>query len=361
MKNKIAIRHDLIQRGNFALLGIDYHQNHYVVTTKFGHQKSKRARKFTHVDFLAYASGLLKEYGVVYAIYEAGCGGFSLERALADQGIGCLVIAPQALNVKHKTDKKDSQALCQHLYSYVNGNEDVVSVCRVPELSEELRRNAPRLRSQLQKVRQQVDKMGKSLCLLHGYRLTGRWWTDKNWALTAELIPEYLHCHLEHYRAIAKSVQEREELLNEDIEAHERLPAWSFKGLGVTIWSKIAAEVVDFNRFANRRQVGGFTGLCPGIHETRGKGRDLSITKEGNRRLRHALIELTWLVLKWQPDYIHVKHKRSLLMSKDKGKRGARKKAIVALARKLAIDLWRLATGRITAQQLGLALHAPAA
>ena len=78
-----------------------------------------------------------------------------------------------------------------------------------------------------------------------------------------------------------------------------------------------------------------------------------SVTKCGNPRVRAALIELAWLFYRHQSSYPPLLKWKEVL---HRGGSAARKKAIVAVARQLAIDLWRLETGRATAQQLGLAL-----
>ena len=77
-----------------------------------------------------------------------------------------------------------------------------------------------------------------------------------------------------------------------------------------------------------------------------------SITKHGNPRLRAALIELAWRLVNWQPHYPPVARWRGLLLDK-KTPTGRKKKAIVAIGRHLAIDLWRWRTGRCTMEELG--------
>ena len=82
-----------------------------------------------------------------------------------------------------------------------------------------------------------------------------------------------------------------------------------------------------------------------------GKG---AINRCGNTIVRYTLIEMVWRLIRWQPGYPPIKKLRNALLSK-RGKR----RLIVAAARRLAIDLWRLATGRATAQELGLQLSNP--
>jgi transposase len=111
-------------------------------------------------------------------------------------------------------------------------------------------------------------------------------------------------------------------------------------------------ELRGWERFQNRRQIASYTGLCPGIHSSDGRGREGSINRCGNSVVRYTLIEMAWRFLRWQPQYPPIqKLAKGLFLS-----RRARRRLIVAAARQLAIDLWRWATGRATAQELGLLL-----
>ena len=70
------------------------------------------------------------------------------------------------------------------------------------------------------------------------------------------------------------------------------------------------------------------------------------------------MIQLAWRVVMFQPGYRGLQRWREVLgpgTAKTSG--AARKKAIVALARRLAVDLWRIATGRVKAEELGLTLR----
>jgi transposase len=78
------------------------------------------------------------------------------------------------------------------------------------------------------------------------------------------------------------------------------------------------------------------------------------VTKHGNPRLRAALVELAWRLVRFQPNYKPVIKWRRILAKGALATEAARKKAIVAVARQLAIDLWRIRTGRCSTQQVGL-------
>jgi transposase len=78
------------------------------------------------------------------------------------------------------------------------------------------------------------------------------------------------------------------------------------------------------------------------------------VTKHGNPRLRAALVELAWRLLRFQPNYKPIVKWRATLAKGALATGAARKKAIVAVARQLAVDLWRIKTGRLRAEELGL-------
>jgi transposase len=123
--------------------------------------------------------------------------------------------------------------------------------------------------------------------------------------------------------------------------------------LGSLTWELLRREVGDWQRFHNRRQVASYTGLCPSEHSSGLSRLQGSITRHGNPRIRHLLVEAAWRLLRYQPSYHAVAKWREAFLACGPARR---KKIIVAIARQLAIDLWRLATGRVTAQQLGFAI-----
>lgn len=121
------------------------------------------------------------------------------------------------------------------------------------------------------------------------------------------------------------------------------------KGLGDLTLATQDAEVCDWRRFYNRKQIGSYTGCCPGEHSSGGQRRLGSIDRIGNGRVRALLVEAVWRFLLWQP---HWKAAQRLQVNLTAGP-ALKKKTVVALARQLAIDLWRWRTGRCTLADLG--------
>ena len=117
-------------------LGIDVHQEFYVVVCQEGGGNPKPAQRLKKEAFLSWAAKLKeKNGGEIYAVYEA-CGfGFGLQRALTGLGIECHVVCPQKLdehNKRVKTDGLDAKALCLKLDRFVEGNREALALVRVP-------------------------------------------------------------------------------------------------------------------------------------------------------------------------------------------------------------------------------------
>ena len=110
------------------------------------------------------------------------------------------------------------------------------------------------------------------------------------------------------------------------------------------------------SRFCTRRASSPYTGLCPGEHTSGTKPVPGSVTKHSNPRLRAALVECAWRMVRFQPQYPPVKNRLVILAKGSRATGGQREKAIVAVARHLAVDLWRIHTGRCSALKLGLAI-----
>jgi transposase len=306
----------------------------------------------------------------VVCCYEAGCFGYGPQRQIAALGAECLVIAPQDLDPRKKnvrTDNTDTLEMIQRLDRYVAGNRKALAVVRVPSLAEEVARSRVRERRQFLSDRNRWANFGKSLLAEYGLASPWSWWKPDRWEKTQknvrEEMGEYAGRMLEmlgDYREMLLAVSEKLEALTAQQqktqkERSARLKRVRLHGIGELSMAVIESEIADWNRFSNRRQVSSYTGLCPGVSGTGGNFVELSVNKCGNRRLRSVLVELAWLLPRYQPKYVPLLRWKAVLSASH---RSAKKKAIVALARRLAVDLWRIHTGRTTPEKLGLKLAA---
>jgi transposase len=116
------------------------------------------------------------------------------------------------------------------------------------------------------------------------------------------------------------------------------------KGLGPAFAITLTSELF-YKDFRNRREVASYCGLAPSPWQSGGIDREQGISKAGNPRVRQKVVELAWLWLRHQPDSALSAWFRTRTLNA--GKR-ARRVAIVALARKLVVALWRyLETGLV--------------
>ena len=251
-----------------------------------------------------------------------------------------------------KNDRLDALALCQRLDRYARGNQKAFSIVRMPTEEEERERALSRQRQQLVRERQRMAAMGRSLLAMHGIHVTGKWWKGKTWSLIRAQAPGWVQERLQVFIALIVPVAAQEVKLTEALQEagqQRKLP----RGVGPLTFEVLRREVGDWSRFHNRRQVSSYTGLCPREHSSGGKRRAGSVSKSGNPRVRAMLVEMVWRMMRWQPDYQPLLKWSAVL--KDPARSAAqRKKAVVAIARQLAVDLWRLFTGQTEAEKLGL-------
>ena len=334
-------------------LGIDVHQDFYVVVEQVDGSNPKPPQRFAKAAFLHWATKLKNGKGEVYAVYEA-CGfGFSLQRQLSSLGVQCHVVCPQKLdeqNRRVKTDGLDAKALVLKLDRFVQGNRSALALVRVPTEEEEQKRAIHRQREQLVKARMQLEAQGRSLMVNHGLEPVKSWWKGRTFA--ALQVPEWMKELLGNSQSILLALQEKIGALTLQLQAAAL--AQQPRGLGKMTSVIIDREIGDWKRFNNRRQIASYTGLCPGEYSSGNTRLQSCVTKHGNPRLRAALVELAWRLVRFQPNYKPIKKCKRLLGKSALATGAARKKAIVAVARQLAVDLWRIKTGRLRAEELGL-------
>ena len=296
--------------------------------------------------------------------YEAGYDGFWLARFLDQRGIGCLVMEPASLRVNRrarrvKTDRIDVESILHTLIAWCRGERHVCSMVVIPSVEEEDLRRSHRERDRL--IGERTAHINRIKGLLFGQGIRGINVKSRYKILTpAALVtadgrplPERLG------REIAREIERLALVQTQLVEIeHERdHPATScvaterkrhdllrLKGLGPALSSTLTREVY-YRQFANRRQVASYIGIAPSAYDSGDGHRSQGISKAGNRLARVAMVEAAWLWVRHQPDSALTQwfHDRT------QGQKGRiRRVMIVALARKLAIALWRyLETGLI--------------
>jgi transposase len=334
-------------------IGLDVHLEWIVAVVQEGNQTPKAPRRFKRAELVDQIRKW-KEVGHEIWCVQESCGfGFVLHRELEAAGATSFVITPIVLaenGKRRKTDKLDARYLCSRLSRYVEGNKTELAPIRIPSEAEQRRREVSRRREFIQKEMRRIDNRGRALLLEHCHEtLPSGWWGPRKWKWNCEALDPYLKSILESLRELLLKFREQHRALTAELEKRvegELIP----KALGALTISILDNEICDWHRFKNRKQMGSYTGCCPSEYSSGGKQVFGSIDRCGNHRVRKQLVEAVWRLLRYQSKWHALKkHMKRLGDSV-----AQRKKVIVALARQLAIDLWRWRTGRCTLQDLGL-------
>src|SRR6202166_326065 len=251
--------------------------------------------------------------------YEAGQDAFWICRALQVRGIECYVVDPASIPVERhqrraKTDRLDVIKLVINLRAWLRGERDRMRVVHVPSPQDEASRQLMRDRGQLQKeVLQHRDRMRKLLATL------GCWDEVDHKHFAGRLARDEVKCHdgaplppelrerlLRECERLALA-QQQLAALEKTRQASVPAPARKrsedlarLKGIGEVGASRLALELF-WREFSNRRQVGACVGLVPQPWDSGESQVDQGISKQGNRRVRALLIEMSWTWLRYPP------------------------------------------------------------
>lgn len=338
-------------------VGLDVEKDGAMITVSLNAGAPQILGKDTRENILAVFAGLVRRGVTVICVQEA-CGfGYGFHRALEQAGVTSLVVAPETLNGKRKTDRMDSRKLCTKLLDFlVRGDKKQFKVVRPPTPEQERRRALWRQRSQLLKVRNMLAGHGRSLLHEHGcFLVPERWWGPRIWPRFCKKLDPWLLSMLEGHRQLILDTSARMAALEQKAlpvakPDDGRRPT----GLGEGTRERLQAEVLDWNRFTNRKQVGSFIGCSPSEESSGKTRRQGSIDRQGNGRMRSMLVEAVWRLRLWNSSWRGIQKFHHVLGRGAKAGPSAKKKAVVACARLLAIDLWRIETGRIKPEDVGL-------
>jgi transposase len=297
----------------------------------------------------------------VVSCYEAGRDGFWLHRVLRGAGVENRVIDPTSLLVDRrarrvKTDRLDAEALLRALMAWHRGEPRVCATVRVPSPDEEDARRTTRERANLLKERVRHVNRVKGLLATQGVYDFEPLRPDRLERLTTLItadgraLPERLGAevrrHLRRLALVLEMLAEVEAERDRALAAAKGKEAvlLRLKGLGPESVAVLCAEI--FHRaFANRRGVAAYAGLAPSPFASGDTCRDQGVSKAGNPRVRRMMVELAWLWVRFQPESA-LSRWFTARVGAIKGR--VRRIAIVALARKLLVALWRyLETGLV--------------
>ena len=305
------------------------------------------------------ARGLAAAPAVV-SCYEAGYDGFWLHRLLLAAGITNYVFDPASIAVdqrarRAKSDGIDVEQLLRTLMAYWRGEPRVARIVRVPSRdAEDVRRESREYHRLIQEQTAHTNRIKALLRLLgmqvgHPRRRDWPSWLAAQRDRQGEAVPARLMAELKREHARLMLVREQlDELTSakteptaaakQMVQCRDRLQR--LKSLGPAIATTLSSEVF-YKDFRNRREVGAYFGLAPSPWQSGGMERDQGISKAGNSRARCKAIELAWLWLRHQPDSAMTKWFDARTVNASKR---IRRIAIVAVARKLMVALWRYVT-----------------
>ena len=299
----------------------------------------------------------------VTCCFEAGRDGFWLHRLLTAHGVAAYVLEPTSILVNRrarraKTDRLDAEGMLRVLATWLGGDHQVCSMVRVPTPEQEDAKRPHREREHLVQERLRIENRMEALLFTQGIRKRPSlrsWERDMAELRTGDgrPLPPLLRAELDRLRrrlvlalelirdleaeraaalAAAAEAAAADKAVTVKITALQRI-----RGIGENFSAVLVREVL-YRSFANRRQLASYVGIAPMPYQSGGMDRDRSISRAGNPRARTTLIQLAWLWLRYQPGSALAawfRERVGMLQGR------TRRIAIVAMARKLLIALWR--------------------
>ena len=295
----------------------------------------------------------------IVSCYEAGRDGFWLHRYLLSCGIENIVVDSSSIEVNRrkrrtKTDRIDARKLLQMLMRYHGGERKLWSVVNVPSVEAEDGRQLGRELETLNKERTMHRGRIRGLLIQHGLEVnnpSGKMFLEELASLRTwegEALPKDLKERVVREYERLKLVEDQMKFLRKERENRVKsgaTPAYrmvgqlrSLYGIGKTSSWDFVMEMFGWRKFRNRKQVGAFPGLTPTPYDSGGSQREQGISKAGRGGIRGLNIQIAWGWLRFQPQS---KLARWFWERFGHGGKRMRKIGIVAVARKLLIDLWR--------------------
>lgn len=293
----------------------------------------------------------------VVSCYEAGRDGFWLHRFLVAHGIENVVVDSSSIEVNRrarraKTDRLDVGKLLAMLLRYRSGERRLWSVLHVPSVAEEDERQLHRELTTAKRERVRLVNRMRGLLIAHGVEMdlrgdvVGTLESVELWdgsllpaGIRARLVRDWEQLQLQVLRIRELEAQRRERLRNSSDPVVDKVrQLMALRGIGPNSAWLFVMEFFGWRQFRNRKELGALAGLTPTPFRSGQSAREMGIGKAGNRHVRSVAVEIAWMWLRFQPQ-----SRLSLWYEERFAHGGARlrKIGIVALARKLLIELWK--------------------
>ena len=298
----------------------------------------------------------------IVVAYEAGRDGFWLARWLRVRGVEAYIIHPASIAVSRehrraKTDRLDTELLMRAFLGWLRGEKRHCSMVAIPTVEEEDARRPNRERGNLVTEQTRIVNQIKAVLTRFGirtFRPTLRKAEEQLEGLrTAEGAPllENTRAELRRYLARLRVVREQiraieQSRLGKLATTPEKGPHAMVRliarvlGVGVETADMLVNEVFS-RHWRDRKAIARYAGLTGSPDESGRRRRERGLARAGNTRVRCGMIQFAWRFLRFQKDSALAQWFAARTADR---RASTRKTMIVALARKLLIALWRLAT-----------------
>jgi transposase len=294
----------------------------------------------------------------VRSCYEAGREGFWIHRMLVERmGIENIVVDAASMDVKRrkkaKTDRIDAEQLVKNLIRYWRGERDVWSVVRVPseeaEDSRQMHREMEVLKRERGQHRTRIQSLlftvGLDVEVTSGLMKQLDQLYDGKGRLLREGMKDRIRREYERMKLAEQSLAMLKKQQREKLKSQQSNPSLEkigklkrLRGIAAASSWVFVMELFGWRVFRNRREVGGAVGITPMPYQSGDSAREQGISHAGNRRVRTMAIEIAWSWLRYQPQSRLSQWYRERFGS---GGPRLRRIGIVAMARRLMVDLWR--------------------
>jgi len=340
-------RRDYILRNEKVFVGLDDSKKTWSLCVRSGgtivHETSMPAR---YEVLHNYFNNKFPECQIE-VMYEAGFRGFELHDQLVADGWDCVVTPPHTVTQEKVQRKKNDRTDCRRLAKNLE-NGDYHS-CFVPDKGLREDRQISRTYGQVQTDITRVRNRIRRMLEFHGLDNdlpAGRWSETAYNRLRQHLAEiemsdslwfsfEVMFRELEHLQQLKKELllKLRKLAKNDRYKESVRL-LMSAPGIGMLTATRLMLEWGDVSRFGRKEEFASFLGLVPSDYSSGDQEHRGHITKQGNRSVRRWLVESSWIAIRYDP--VLLEKFRQVLRHC-----GSKKKAIVAVARKLALRLRR--------------------
>lgn len=321
--------------GQTIYVGLDVHLKSWSVTL---HSEEFELKTYSQAPQPSILIHYLQENypGAKYkAVYEAGFCGFTIQRALAEQGIECEVIHAADVPTSDKEKKQKSDKVDSRKLARMNKNNDINGIY-IPSIEQQEERNLLRARGKIVRDSTRVKNRIKSYLKFQGIELEVKWnrkhietlkkltfsTNAGTWAFTAYLA------ELEYLRGQEVKLDKQIKTLSQNERYKENMALlYSVPSVGLISGMIFLTEIGDINRFERFDDLCSFFGLIPNCHSSGETEKVGHITRRGNPHLKWVLIECAWMAVRKDPALLQ--YYKELLPRMDSNK------AIIRIARRL--------------------------